>query len=561
MDRLLATSELAGIPVTAHPPADRSQSSGVVLGVDGEYTDEALLVAVTSEVPVIAARRQGTSLILRLASHVPPARVHLSRMAFEVRPFRPRQLQCLRCGRYGHITAACRRLERCLRCGDHNRKDASYTSKVKCLHCGRRHSADSAECQLWQRGRRLTTIKASSLTYLSHRDAQAALRSSSSGTSKSYAAAVGAPSKDPRQTGAQQREPPAGPKKQGSAKLRPPTKATSQPHADQENANLRLPLRAVADLLPPENQMRSICLQEGGCCALTVRLRGVDTTVGAFGQRFNATDLLQLTARLGNDYLLCGDMNAHHTMWGSRTCSLRRRDLVDVIHQLGLQILNTGFFTFVRKTGRPSCTAIDVSLASDGDRYDWATQPDPWGSDHLPIVITPAGAKIRRTRQCSTVDWRAFRQQLQDAPEDQHFLDLVATAAQAATIQSWVPDNHRVPDLRHLNLRAARRRAEMVPKGAVPRSSHAFQPPQSFQGSLHSLSQARGGAKAWRLLRSLVIGPMAPQPVLAAAIRLGISQQELTKRLADRFVELPLARPAAITTTPAPKPPRGHHPA
>ncbi|XP_037501849.1 uncharacterized protein LOC119375889 [Rhipicephalus sanguineus] len=654
MDRLLATSELAGIPVTARPPADRSQSSGVVQGVDGDYTDEALLAAVTSEVPVIAARRQGTSLILRFASPVPPARVHLFRMAFEVRPSRPRPLQCLRCGRYGHITAACRRLERCLRCGNHHGKDASCTSKVKCLHCGRPHSADSTECQLWQRERRLATIKASSPTYLPHREAQAALRSSSSGTSgpqlnqttgKSYAAAVGAPSKDPRPTGAQQREPPAGPKKQGSAKPRPPTKATSQPHADQENANLRLLLRAVADLLPPENQLRSICLQEvyvatadlrlpgyigyhsatscildscqaapcmvsahpqgrprcavyvrrelpqaninvadvtGGaleCCAVTVRLRGVDTTVASVyvrpGQRWNAADLLQLTARLGHNYLLCGDMNAHHTMWGSRTCSSRGRDLVDVIHQLGLQVLNTGSFTFVRKTGRPSCTAIDVSLASEGDRSHWATQPDCWGSDHLPIVITPAGGKIPRTRQCRTVDWRAFRQQLKEAPKTQDFLDLVAAAAQAATIQSWVPENHPVPDLRHLNLRAARRRAERKylkaqrpdhrtlfnRVDAVCRRHANRRRRQSWQGICHSLSQARGGAKAWRLLRSLVIGPMARQPVLAVAIRLGISEQELAERLADRFAALPLARPAAITTTPTPKPPQGHHPA
>ncbi|KAL3197461.1 hypothetical protein MRX96_014630 [Rhipicephalus microplus] len=74
MNRLLATSELAGIPVTARLPADRSQSSGVVQGVDGDYTDEALLAAVSSDVPVIAARRQGTSLVLRFASPVPPTR-------------------------------------------------------------------------------------------------------------------------------------------------------------------------------------------------------------------------------------------------------------------------------------------------------------------------------------------------------------------------------------------------------------------------------------------------------------------------------------------------------
>ncbi|KAL1421775.1 hypothetical protein MTO96_022823 [Rhipicephalus appendiculatus] len=87
---------------------------------------------------------------------------------------------------------------------------------------------------------------------------------------KSYAAAVGAPSKvvetstHPRQPGAEQRRPPSGPKKQGSVKPRPPAKATPESHLDQENTNLRLLLRAVADLLPPENQLRSICLQAGG---------------------------------------------------------------------------------------------------------------------------------------------------------------------------------------------------------------------------------------------------------------------------------------------------------
>ncbi|KAL1468706.1 hypothetical protein MTO96_041298 [Rhipicephalus appendiculatus] len=131
-----------------------------------------------------------------------------------------------------------------------------------------------------------------------------------------------------------------------------------------------------------------------------------------------------------------------------------------MIHQLGLQVLNTGSFTLVGRTGRLSCTAIDISLASEGARYDWTTEADTWGTDHLPIVITPVGGRIPRTRRCSTVDWRAFRQQLQNVREDQDFLGLVAAAAQAATIQSRVPENHPVPDLRHLNLRAARRRAE-----------------------------------------------------------------------------------------------------
>ncbi|KAL1479057.1 hypothetical protein MTO96_034842, partial [Rhipicephalus appendiculatus] len=310
-----------------------------------------------------------------------------------------------------------------------------------------------------------------------------------------------------------------------------------------------------------------------------VWLRGVDTTVASVyvrhGQRWNATELLQLTARLGSDFLLWGDMNAHHTMWGSRTCSSRGRDLVDVIHQLGLQVLNTGFYTFIRRAGRPSCTAIDVSLASEGDRYDWATQPASRGSVHLPIIITPVEGKIRRTRQCNTVDWRVFRQRLRDTPGDQDFLGLVAAAAQAATIQSRVPEKHPAPDLRHLNLRDARRRAErrylkaQSPEhrtffnrvDAVCRRHANRRRRQSWQGICHSLSQARGSSRAWRLLRSLVVGPTLRQPVLAVAIRLGISEQELAERLAERFAAQPVGQSAAITTAPSPKPPQGHHPA
>ncbi|KAL1444011.1 hypothetical protein MTO96_045712, partial [Rhipicephalus appendiculatus] len=157
-------------------------------------------------------------------------------------------------------------------------------------------------------------------------------------------------------------------------------------------------------------------------------------------------------------------------MWGSRTCSSRERDLADVIHQLGLHVLNTGVFTFIRRTGRLSCTAIDISLASEGARYDCTTEADTWGSDNLPIVSTPVGGRIPRTRRLS------------------------ATRESSQT--------------------------------------------QSWQGICDSLSQARGGSKAWRLLRSLVIGTAVRQPVLAVAIRLGITEQELAERLADRFTAL-----------------------
>ncbi|KAL3193172.1 hypothetical protein MRX96_018003 [Rhipicephalus microplus] len=80
MDCLLATSELAGIPVTAHLPADRSQSSGVVQGVDGDYNDEALHGSrdVRGAGDCSQVTRDITSLTVRLsrASHPGPPFSH-----------------------------------------------------------------------------------------------------------------------------------------------------------------------------------------------------------------------------------------------------------------------------------------------------------------------------------------------------------------------------------------------------------------------------------------------------------------------------------------------------
>lgn len=73
-----------------------------------------------------------------------------------------------------------------------------------------------------------------------------------------------------------------------------------------------------------------------GCCAVTVQLRGVDTTVALVYVRptqwWDSNYLITLTALLGYSLLLCGDRNAHHTTWGSRNSSQRGNDLVDVIN-------------------------------------------------------------------------------------------------------------------------------------------------------------------------------------------------------------------------------------
>ncbi|KAH7946460.1 hypothetical protein HPB49_025462 [Dermacentor silvarum] len=149
----LATSEIAGMPVTARLPGDRSQSSGVVKGVYGNNADEDLLAVVSSKVRVVAAKRQGITLVLRFAvpPPPPPARINLFSMPFEDGSPGLALCSVLRCGCYGHATATCRRPVWCLRCDGPHQTESFCSSRVRCLHCGGPHPADSPDCQLWQR--------------------------------------------------------------------------------------------------------------------------------------------------------------------------------------------------------------------------------------------------------------------------------------------------------------------------------------------------------------------------------------------------------------------------
>ncbi|KAH7943088.1 hypothetical protein HPB52_004914 [Rhipicephalus sanguineus] len=221
---------------------------------------------------------------------------------------------------------------------------------------------------------------------------------------------------------------------------------------------------------------------------------------------------------------------------------------------------------------RPAWTAIDVSLATPGASYGWATEPGSWGSDHLPIVITPAGGKVPRTRRYAVVDWRLYRHHLDTAPEHLGIFEAMAGAAEAATTVTSAPANQPAADLHHLNLKAARRRAERAFLRGGCRTlfnrlnaacrRHANQRwRQGWVGICQTVSRNKGGSRAWRLLRSLLVGPSTLQPVLSLAIALNIREDTLAEQFADRFAAAVAVQPATVINQGAPCLPQGHHPA
>ncbi|KAH7955297.1 hypothetical protein HPB52_000101 [Rhipicephalus sanguineus] len=140
----------------------------------------------------------------------------------------------------------------------------------------------------------------------------------------------------------------------------------------------------------------------------------------------------------------------------------------------------------------------------------------------------------------------------------------MARAAEAATIVTTVPVNQPVPGIHYLNLRTARRRAEITYLRGGSRTSfnrlnaacqrHANQSwRQGWHGICSTVGKSKGGAKAWRLLGPLISGPSLRQPILTAAIAMDLRKDALAEQLADQFSAVAAAAQlAAISDQGAP---------
>ena len=76
------------------------------------------------------------------------------------------------------------------------------------------------------------------------------------------------------------------------------------------------------------------------------------------GVVLNRLDLLDLIAELPQPFILLGDFNAHHPLWGSESESPRGREVEDIISNLDLCVLNTGEATHFNIASGTSSSAL-----------------------------------------------------------------------------------------------------------------------------------------------------------------------------------------------------------
>ena len=105
-------------------------------------------------------------------------------------------------------------------------------------------------------------------------------------------------------------------------------------------------------------------------------------------QNITKQSLENIIQQLPEPFILMGDFNAKHTLWGGNTVDRRGRIVESLVMDNDISILNTGSKTnFHQQTG--SFNAVDISLCSPQLTTDlrWRTWDDLMSSDHFPIII------------------------------------------------------------------------------------------------------------------------------------------------------------------------------
>lgn len=122
-------------------------------------------------------------------------------------------------------------------------------------------------------------------------------------------------------------------------------------------------------------------------------------------------------------FIIAGDFNAHHSIWGSHKDDRRGKIIESIVSDQELIILNDGSPTFVHPSNRTgmqsSTTSIDLTLctAELADKLNWVVSQDQHGSDHFPILIgtSPSNKRHRTAKwKIHEANWEVFERTLED---------------------------------------------------------------------------------------------------------------------------------------------------
>ena len=281
-----------------------------------------------------------------------------------------------------------------------------------------------------------------------------------------------------------------------------------------------------------------------------------------------------LLTKLPRPFLILGDFNCRHTLWGDTVVNTRGRLLESFITNHNLFLLNTGSATHFDSRCR-SFSCIDLSFCHPSLSLDfsWSVLNEYLFSDHHPILLSPTSYSPipRPPRWCfSRADWSTFSSQATPSVSPSaftslsdlldFFLNLVLSAALASIPQTsrpfpskcvpwWNPDCAKALRIKRACWKKFRRRRSTP--GGLPalldfKRAHANLRRTirkakrdswcSFVSSINSLTPA---SSVWKRIRKIA-GKHLPQPspVLSIGTQSVADPLQVAECLASHFSQI-----------------------
>ena len=157
-------------------------------------------------------------------------------------------------------------------------------------------------------------------------------------------------------------------------------------------------------------------------------------------------DMVELIHQLPQPFIILGDVNGRHPLWGDVLSNSRGDLFSSLIENEDLGLFNTGEPTHYQlQTGTLSC--IDLSIGSSNCMMDftWKVTDDWHSSDHVPIILnTNSGPPVQRSpRWClDKANWALFKElsvigtNVDDISTVNEAVDLLNNSLHAAGVNS-----------------------------------------------------------------------------------------------------------------------------
>ena len=241
-----------------------------------------------------------------------------------------------------------------------------------------------------------------------------------------------------------------------------------------------------------------------------------------------------LTDQLPKPFILIGDFNSHHTLWGSKDTNDRGRIIEEFITEHDLVLLNDKISTYLHSaTG--SYSSLDLAICSPEifPVLNWKVVDDLHGSDHFPIQVSEVGPSVQQRPQrwkLHQSNWEQFRVHCEQtiypsAFEDcenpiELFISLLYSAAEKSIPRTstnpkhpnkpWFNDDckkaiaERKSVLRQFNLRPTQENlsdfkiARAKARRSIKQSKHA-----SWRQYVSRLNSRSSVKKTWDMIRKI----------------------------------------------------------